>query len=505
MFKGFRLSSKMLVLSCMTVISFLALSGWFFYLFQDTFTQSKYDKTQQVVEVAWGVLHHYYELENQGILSREEAQNQAMKVVSNLRYEGEQYFWINDTEPKMIMHPMKPALNGTLISSIQDPHGKHLFNEMVEVCQKQGAGFVEYMWPKPDHDEPVEKISYVKMLPQWKWIIGSGIYMDDLHDEILSIALVTGGVTLVFIILISGLSIFVTRSVTKPIYSINAALQQSSDQVEYAANQVSQASFQLSESANEHADSIQKASASLDKILSQTQENASRTTQANEEAHKAQETVLLGDKAMNDMLSAIDLIKDSSDEMARIIKTIDEIAFQTNLLALNAAVEAARAGEAGKGFAVVASEVRSLAQRSAEAAQNTTSLIEGAQQNTQQGVATTREVKEHLQSIMQSSQKVVEQVDWVTKSYQEQAESIDQVNKAVLHMADTVQANAATAEETSDSSQALSSQADDLKTLIFRLSDVVYGHQENPLTSHSSRTQHTLNTLDRKKRPLLES
>ncbi|MGE4292096.1 MAG: methyl-accepting chemotaxis protein [Desulfovibrio sp.] len=164
----------------------LVFTGMLFYylpLFERTLRGEKEQAVRSNVEVAWSVVSHYGALESQGKLTREEAQRQAKADVGDLRYQGEQYFWINDLRPYMIMHPFKPELDGTDISGNADPTGKHLFLEMVRVIKANGMGFVDYMWPKPGHDEPQPKISYVQLYEPWGWIVGSGIYVDDVTAQ----------------------------------------------------------------------------------------------------------------------------------------------------------------------------------------------------------------------------------------------------------------------------------------------------------------------------------
>jgi ABC-type transporter Mla subunit MlaD len=169
---------------------------------------------------------------------------------------------------------------------------------------------------------------------------------------------------------------------------------------------------------------------------------------------------------MKRMTETIGKIKSSSDETAKIVGTIDEIAFQTNLLALNAAVEAARAGEAGKGFAVVAEEVRNLAQRSAEAARNTADLIEGAVRNADGGVKVTEEVSSVLDEISEGSRKVSDLVNEIAAASGEQAQGIEQVNLAVSQLDKVTQQNAANAEESASAAEELSSQAEEMRSLV---------------------------------------
>jgi methyl-accepting chemotaxis protein len=178
---------------------------------------------------------------------------------------------------------------------------------------------------------------------------------------------------------------------------------------------------------------------------------------------------------MNEMREAMDAIKTSSNDIAKIIKTIDEIAFQTNILALNAAVEAARAGEAGAGFAVVAEEVRALAQRSANSAKETASKIEVAIKNGEHGVVISSKVAEALLVIVEKARKVDELVAEIATASQEQNQGISQINTAVSQMDKVTQSNAASAEETAAAAEELSAQSVSLKEIVGQLHQMIGG------------------------------
>ncbi len=277
------------------------------------------------------------------------------------------------------------------------------------------------------------------------------------------------------------LAIIIIRSITKPINKIISGLTDGSNQVAAASNQVSSSSQQLAEGASEQASSLEEVSSSLEEMTSMTKQNTENAKQADIVAKEAQKAAQKGAEAMIRMSEAINRIKSSSDETAKIIKTIDEIAFQTNLLALNAAVEAARAGEAGMGFAVVADEVRNLAQRSAEAAKNTATLIEGAQSNADNGVAVSKEVEIILSEIAESARKVTQLVSEVSSASDEQSQGITQLNNALGQMDKVTQASAASAEESASASEELSSQAAELQGIVKILVDMVgkNGHNGN--------------------------
>ncbi|WP_324825215.1 methyl-accepting chemotaxis protein [Sinanaerobacter sp. ZZT-01] len=245
-------------------------------------------------------------------------------------------------------------------------------------------------------------------------------------------------------------------------------MNQSADQVASGSDQVANGAQALSQGATEQASSIEELSASISEITTEIQQNADNAKQANEMTELAGKELQKSTDEMNDMLKAMSDITLKSNEISKIIKVIDDIAFQTNILALNAAVEAARAGSAGKGFAVVADEVRNLAGKSAEAAKTTTSLIEETIYAVENGSSIANRTAHSLESSAEVAAKTVEIIDQITKASDHQATSIAQVNMGVEQISAVVQTNAATAEESAAASEELSSQSNLLKELIAR-------------------------------------
>ena len=269
------------------------------------------------------------------------------------------------------------------------------------------------------------------------------------------------------------LAFFMIRSITGPINRVIAGMQAGSEQVASAAGQVSASSQQLAEGASEQASSLEETSASLEMMSSGAKQSADNSRRANTRSQEVKSNAEKGQAAMQGLNSAMEKIKNSSDETAKIIKTIDEIAFQTNLLALNAAVEAARAGDAGKGFAVVAEEVRNLAQRSAEAAKGTADLIDGAKQNSDLGVQATAEVSSILEDVVGGIVEVSALINDLSSTAEDQARSVGEVNTAVSQMDTVTQANAAGAEESASAAEEMSAQAGEMQSLVKELIKIV--------------------------------
>ena len=267
------------------------------------------------------------------------------------------------------------------------------------------------------------------------------------------------------------------KNVNKTLQVLDVAMGQvgsAVEQVSSASNQIASGSQSLAEGTNEQSSTLEEVSSSLEEMSSMTQQNAQNAAQATVLSGEASTAANSGNESMKTMIGAIDKIKLSADETAKIVKTIDEIAFQTNLLALNAAVEAARAGDAGKGFAVVAEEVRNLAQRSAEAAKNTAELINESVQNAEGGVKISQEVGSQLTTIVESIGKTTNLVSEIDAASKEQAQGIEQVNTAVAEMNKVTQQNAANSEESASASEELNSQAEELNAMIreFTLSNI---------------------------------
>ena len=268
------------------------------------------------------------------------------------------------------------------------------------------------------------------------------------------------------------------RQIALPLQAAITTLGTSFNGISEASRQVSDASHEIASGANEQAAGLQQTTATMIDLDSLTQQNTGRARQAADHSHEAESAAERSHGILNRLNETIGRIRNSSEETARILKTIDEIAFQTNLLALNAAVEAARAGDAGKGFAVVAEEVRNLAHRSAQAAQETSDLIQLNRQNSDDGVKVAEEVQAALQSIITSVRETSGLIEEVAQASGDQAGRLGATKNAVIQIEAVTQRNAASSEQAAAASREMAEQADLLEQLVATLQDIVEGEHE---------------------------
>jgi methyl-accepting chemotaxis protein len=371
------------------------------------------------------------------------------------------------------MHPFRADLDGKDLTGFKDPAGKALFVEMVQVCRDKGEGKVDYIWQWKDDKTRLEpKMSYVKAFAPWGWIVGTGVYVNDVAEQISSIRKTLLLVIIPVSILLLGLLIIPLRSLGA-IRQVMVQLNESSDEVASASHQVSSSSQSLAQGASEQAASLEETSASLEELSSMTRQNADHAHEADRLMSEMNRVVTRANSSMSATKNSMDAVHQAGGDIAKIIKTIDAIAFQTNLLALNAAVEAARAGEAGLGFAVVADEVRSLAQRAAAAAKNTSELIETTVNRIQEGSEQVRQTETAFQEVTDSSKKVGELVGEISQASQEQAQGLDQINQAISQMDQVVQSNAANAEESAAAGEELNAQAQLVREVVLNLARIM--------------------------------
>ncbi|WP_122689065.1 methyl-accepting chemotaxis protein [Pseudomonas viridiflava] len=529
--RSLSISRRLWLILIVSVLMLFILAATLLKQIHDDLYQAKAEKTMHVVQTASGILAYYQGLEAAGTMPREAAQQQALKEIKGLRYSQNDYFWINDLQPVMIMHPTNPKLEGQNLSAIRDPDGFAVFNEMVTVVKSKGAGLVNYRWPKPGATDPVKKTSYVQLFQPWGWILGSGVYVGDVAAEfkaqMWNAGIFIAGIVVVMILMLT----LIVRSIVRPLRAAVSAMgniasgesdltrtleTHGSDeitelgthfnafiaklrnvvgQLQNSAVALGQASTDLGSNAEQAQNRSQQQSEQMDLVATAVnevtygvQDVAKNAEHAASEMRNAESQAQQGQVNIDNSLRQIEhlsgtigqavevmhTLSSESTQIGGVLEVISSIAEQTNLLALNAAIEAARAGEQGRGFAVVADEVRLLAQRTQKSTAEIQAMIERLQRHSDAAVKV-------IGDSSRSSQLTIEQANQAGQSLSSISQALRNLNglnasiaSATLqqsHVVDDINQNVTQAAQLSQSTALAAEQSTTASQHLRRLSE----------------------------------
>ncbi|MGF1815841.1 methyl-accepting chemotaxis protein, partial [Vibrio splendidus] len=477
------IKSKLISIVILSVVLLVMASSFNLMQQRESSMQERQDKLSAQVETAVSLASYYYSQRN--VLGEEVAKKQALQAIETLRYDTTNYFWILNQQLNVVIHPLKPELNGKNAGNFKDGAGKHHWREMVTISRTpEEKGFLDYQWMSPQ-GELKDKISYVQLFPEWNWIVGSGILVADIQDAFYALALKEGLVAVVLSGLLFAMGYAISNNILVPLNKLidnthkiadgdlrvrmnmtrKDELGDMSNQIDTMLNKlqstlrtanesaglssnmashIAQASEEAATSVNsQHAQlellstAMTEMSATISDVAVNAENTAASTNKVVEHANQNDQNMQVTSKTISqvseNISTANDLVRDLQSgvtEISQVVSVIRDVSEQTNLLALNAAIEAARAGEQGRGFAVVADEVRNLASRTQNSTNEVQSTIEKLTQQAERTFKAMQSSNEKVDHSVVASNETRQQLDVIVNELHNANDMVAQIAAA---------------------------------------------------------------------------
>lgn len=494
MLKKLSIKQKMIYWNIFIIILFIIVLIYLENLSIERLMSEKETQIKNLGDAASGIIYKYMKLENEGKLTHDQAVEQIKDIINSARYDKDNYFFIGDTDMRQITNPKKLSENG----KVQNTSAYKLFQETA--FKNHDSAYLKYFSTRPGTTKEFPKITYLKMIPEWKWFIGTGIYIDDIENQKFKNYILNFVLCLLFTFLLMLGGIILVNLISVPLSNLVKLLKLSSTNIEEKSEHLKNMCDDISKSSKSQANSIQDTTAAIAEVTSMISKTSNLTIQSANLSNTISLQTEIGNNAVKEMVLSMQSIQEASKKLSEIEEiitqienkamVINDIVAKTELLSLNASIESARAGEHGKGFAVVAEEVGYLAKSSGKSSSEIRNLLDKSRENVKkileltiarvsEGQNKTHEVSNVFSQIVTNIHNIHAQMTQITEATKEQELGIKQISSAMVKIDTSASKNLENSEKSIEGTEQLLKISQDLKSITLQTENIVFGVKFN--------------------------